>query len=115
LYNSNIFRHLSLTHRSQLRIASPIYKFNLKLNFNFEINLRLINIDSNHNTQLNKSSLLNKVFTKKNTKNLISNIKHRKKTNYKRANHKKIQQKKKLQSTNRFKRENNVTIRLKNI
>jgi len=104
-----------LTHRSQLRIASPIYKFNLKLNFNFEINLRLINIDSNHNTQLDKSSLLNKVFTKKNTKNLISNIKNRKKTNYKRANHKKIQQKKKLQSTNRFKRENNVTIRLKNI
>jgi len=59
--------------------------------------------------------LLNKVFTKKNTKSLILNIKNCKKINYKKVNYKKMQQKKKLQSTNCFKRKNNVIIRLKNI
>jgi hypothetical protein len=115
LYNSSIFKHLSLAHRSRLRIASPIHKFNLKLNFNFEIDSKLTNINSNCNTQLDKSLLLNKVSTKKNTKSLILNIKNRKKTSYKRANYKKTQQKKKLRSTNRSKRKNNVTIRLKNV
>jgi len=59
--------------------------------------------------------LLNKVSTKKNTKSLISSIKNCKKTNFKRANYKKMQQKKKLYSTNCFKRKNSIIIKLKYI
>jgi hypothetical protein len=98
-----------------LRIALLIHEFNFELNFNFKIDLRFTNINSNHNTKFDEFSSLNKVSIKKNTKSLILSIKNRKKTNYKRASYKKTQQKKKLQSTNRSKRENNITIRLENI
>jgi len=52
-------------HRFQLRIASSIHEFNFKLDFNFEINLKLTNINSNYNTQLNEFSSFDKVSTKK--------------------------------------------------